>query len=186
VADLIRVRTNLQITTGNPLLSTMYFDTSATNSTDAADAVEVFWQAAETVMSSECTWAIERECAIVNPVNGEITSIEDSGSDRAGSGDLTDQLLPPATQGLVQWHTGAVVAGRRVAGKTFIPGLTEDGSSAGIPSTAVLASLSDAAAAIQAATPAGFVIFSRKHGAGYAVTSGTVWTEFAVLRSRRD
>jgi hypothetical protein len=183
---IIPVRTQLQITAGNPLLSTMFFGSDDTNAASAADAVFAFWQALSTVMSSECTFVIERECALIDPATGELTGFADSGDDRADSGSLTDELLPPATQGLITWKTSAIVEGRRLQGRTFIPGLPESQSSAGIPATALRTAADTAVTGLLELGPNALVVYSRAHHVADQVTSGQLWGEFAVLRSRRD
>jgi hypothetical protein len=90
-----------------------------------------------------------------------------------------------------------VVNNRIVRGRTFVPGMLEDNNfSPGVPGGNFLTvGLAAATALIDDAT-ANFVIWSRpfegsetvspRVGTRHGVVQAEVWSEWAVLRSRRD
>jgi hypothetical protein len=193
MTDMFRIRTAMQITAGNPLLSTMYFDTTGTDAASAASAVSDFWDALAPVLSTSLTWQVESTAAVILAADGSLVGLEPTGTFAPASGSETHDLLPPATQGLVRWVTSGVAGGRIIRGRTFIPGLTEDSSVTGVPTSSLLASLGTAAGDFITAA-AGFGIWARpvatgphaRTGVFAGVENGTIWREFAVLRSRRD
>jgi len=101
-------------------------------------------------------------------------------------GTSTAELLPPATQGIILWHTGVFTAGRELIGKTFIPALTEDDNTAGVPSSGMLSGLTTAAVNLGSGGPPVLEIYSRKHRVFFPAGLGSVDHKFAVLRSRRQ
>jgi hypothetical protein len=75
-------------------------------------------------------------------------------------------------------------------GRTFIPGLTTAAVAEGVLDAGEAATFSAAAAALYGDVNSTFVIWHRPvGGAGgsmHVVTSSSIGTQFAVLRSRRD
>lgn len=184
---MLRVRTvfNSAIA-GAPYLSTMYFtgDDDASGALDAVTAVGVFWGAVDALMDSEVTWATEAEVVVMSN-DGTITG-SFSVTPVTGAGALAAEQLPLAAQGLVRWATGQYVNGRRLRGRTFIPGLVEASNNNGRLVAASATVISNAAAALIATGTVDLAVWSRTHSTSFPVTSATVWTEFATLRSRRD
>lgn len=186
MTDILRVRTDLQQMAGNPLVSTMHFDGTTGGASEAASAVASFWSALEPIMSTGCTWEIESEVEVINSSTGALVGVDPIGGGASGAGEATGNPLPLATQGLIRWNTGQINAGRRFYGRTFIPGMTENYNETGVPVPDAITAMAAAATAILSAPDASFVIYGPKHHFFAAVTSGTPWAEWAVLRSRRD
>jgi hypothetical protein len=129
----------------------------------------------------------------IDSESGEAIAFDDGGPDVVNNGNGTGEPLPPATQTLIQWHTGHFRRGRELHGRTFIPGMTEDHSTSGVPATGWHNICQAAADGIKGS---GLIIWGRPIPAvdGHAAVNGdfaststaAVWSRFAVLRSRRD
>lgn len=188
---MYRVRTSLTGVQGSPWLSTMYFDVAGGTAQDAADAVGVFWTAMDNSMVSAVQWATEAEVAQVNASNGNLVMVHAT-TPASGTGASATEVLPIATQALIRWRTGSIVNGREVRGRTFIPGLVEANNDSGSPTSTLVTNYSAAAAALIADANSTLVVWHRpttpggSDGSKHDVVTGSMWTEFAVLRSRRD
>jgi hypothetical protein len=182
---LWRVRVDLSGTAGGPGVSTYYFADDVITAQQAADAVGDLWTdpfSAE--MANDVAWQVESEVDGID-LDGTLTAVENV-TGASGNGTLTGEPLPWATQYLVRWGTNLIVNGRRLQGKTFVPGPTEDGNDNGVPSSTVISDMNTALNAFVVANAGIFGIWSKTHAAFGVVGSGTLWNEFAVLRSRRD
>jgi hypothetical protein len=183
---MYRVRTNFTGVPGAPYLSTMYFAESGGTAQQAATAAGAFWTALIPNLTNSMNFATEADVALVNAATGVVTGAVAT-TPVLGTGGRADAQLPRATQGLVRWLTGIYVAGRQVRGRTFIPGLTEDANiTDGLVTPAVAAAINNAAATLIASPNADLEIWSRTLGQSNVATVGSTWTEFAILRSRRD
>lgn len=188
---MYRIRTTLTGVQGSPWLSTMYFDVAGGTAQDAADAVGVFWGAMDNSMVSAVQWATEAEVAQVNASNGNLVMVHAT-TPVTGVGASATEVMPIATQGLVRWRTGSIANGREVRGRTFIPGLVEANNNSGVPTAAFVTMLNGAASALISDANSVLVVYHRgdpdagSPGSKHTVTTGTAWSQFAVLRSRRD
>ena len=179
-----RVRTVFTGVQGSPWLSTLYFGTSGT-AADAVTAVGVFWSAVDGLMASTVNWTTEADVEEIG-VGGDLISVDQT-TPAAGSGSATaSTLLPPATQGLIRWRTGAVFGNRELKGRTFIPGLTEGDSTDGLLTSASRTTIQNAASALIADVNSALIVWSRRYAQQILVATATVPEQFAVLRSRRD
>ena len=182
-----RVRTIFTGMSGSPYLSTMYFGSTDPLQTaqEAVTAVGNFWGAIDAQLSSTLGWTTDPEVAEVDIVTGEVAG-STATTPVSGVGALGNAVMALTTQALVRWRTGTFIAGREVRGRTFVPGTTTLHNLAGRPGGTLVTTITTAAAALVADVNADLYIWSRKNGAIGNVTSGTVWTEYASLRSRRD
>jgi len=188
MALMRRTRTVFSGVAGTPWYSLMYFTWVSGTEQDHLDEVAAFWGAIDARIDNNVSWATEDDMAIVESSTGEIVSVE-VGSGGTGTGGGTSDPLPAATQGLVNWLTGAFVGGRQVRGKCYIPGLCEDDNTAtGVMVGTTQTIIQNAADALIANTsaPGPLSVFSRVNLVRETVTSATVPTKWAVLRSRRD
>lgn len=182
---MLRVRTVFTGMQGAPWLSTAHFDDVAASAQDCVDAVGAFWGAVDSLMDNEVDWATQPDVEVVNPVNGQVTGIETT-SPLSASGAQALEALPFATQGLIRWRTGVFVAGREIRGRTFVPGMVETGNDNGRPGATAISAMNSSAIGLITDASTTFGIWSPARGQIAAVASGTAWSEFAVLRSRRD
>lgn len=171
---------------GGPYYYTGYFD--ATLGGTASDASGAWWTfASNTAGSLPTASVISKDTTVqtVDSVTGDIVA-ETSVGPASVTGTNTGELLPPMTQFLVSWRTGAYENGRQVRGRTNIGAMFEtynDGQ--GVPNTTVTSTYASKASMLLAFNTAPFVIYSKKNGTFYKATSATMPTKWAVLRSRR-
>lgn len=85
---------------------------------------------------------------------------------------------------VLQWRTGVFANGREIRGRSFISGLGDvNEGNPSVPS-AVLTDANNAAAAY--AATAGTAVFSPTNGSVEEMATGTCWSKFGLVRSRRD
>lgn len=183
---MLRTRTVFEGPSGTPWLSTMYWFGDTQAEADAAIAdLGVFWSAVDAGMSSTVTWRTEAEVFVINVGTGAVEEVL-STTPATGSGASAGDLLPRQSQMLVRWFTTTVVAGRRLRGRTFVPGITEAFNGAGVPTSAFITTVQTAANALLASATSSLLVWSRAHGVAAGAASANVWSQWANLRSRRD
>lgn len=152
-------------------------------------ALANFWSALTSNLDQQTSWRIQTNGRILDEASGTLTGFWADPTNRAGNGSATGDPVSNSTQGLVRWLTDDVVNGRRVQGRTFVPGITKNAIVSGELSASVLTAMQTAASAY--ADASGLVIWHRPDDSGsggsvHSVTAASVWNEFAVLRGRRD
>lgn len=182
---MYRVRTVFTGVTGSPWVSTAFFAEGAGSAQQAATAVGAFWNAADALMEASVSWTTLADVEGVNAANGQVHSVF-STTPVTGSGAAATTGLPTAAQGLVRWRTGVYVNGREIRGRWFIPGIATGNNNDGAPSATMVSTLNTAASTLIGDANSVLEIWSRANGSSADVTSGTTWSQFAVLRSRRD
>lgn len=185
MADLYRIKTVFTGVAGSPYYNTLYFLGSAGSASQAAADVAGFWGTVDGFIKNSLTWDIDTDVEVIESSTGNIVSVVGV-SPASGTGGDSGDMLPPATQALIRWRTGDFVGGREIRGKTFVPAITENQSTAGQPAGTLITALENAAAALVGSPNAQLVVYSRKNKAFATVSSGSAWGQFAVLRSRRD
>lgn len=187
MGDMFRVRTQFTGSRpGVPYLSTLYFGTSLYVVDDAVTATLDFWTAIKGQFTNGLTAEVLAEVAVISDVDGSLQSVEFATTAGSIGGDNSNEPLPPATQGLVRIGTNDVVGGRILKGHIFIPGATEANSSSGVPSSEFISVVGGAMNDLIDDVGSELRIWSRTHGASALATGATVWSQWAVLRSRRD
>jgi hypothetical protein len=186
MVNILRVRTTFTGITGAPYLNTAYFSLAGTTPADAAAAVSTFWGAVDSLLKSSVSWAVDAAVDELDATNGQLVGSTAVGSPGSGTGGDTSALLPFASQGLLRWVTSVYVGGRKLRGHWFIPGLTTSVNNQGHMDATLAGTFTTAGAALIADANSHFVIWSRKNGSFADVTSTSMWSEFATLRSRRD
>lgn len=200
---MLRVRTIITAPTGSPYLSVFHF-TSVADDQIAADAaaskVGNYWNEFRAVWLSTVSYSVQQTVDVVTPSSGQLTG-QLSVAAHTGAGAVAgSDLLPPHVQGLVRFTTAEFVNGRRVRGRSFVPGLLESSNGpSGSPAGQLVTTTAPAAiVAILNAANAQLVVWSRpfthvqpsdpptRIGTTHVVTSGELQPKFAVLRSRRD
>lgn len=186
MSSMYRVKTQLVGGVGGDQLTTMYFDDSGTlTAQHAADAVRLFWNQVQPRISSQYTAFILPEVDTIDQSTGHPIGSTGTTTAPVVMGDAGDPL-PWATQGLIEWSTGFYLGGRQVRGKTFIPGPTETWSTNGAPIAGYQSACAAAVTALIGDVLSDFGVYSRKNRQFISATSGSAWTKWAVLRSRRD
>ena len=182
-----RYRVEIAGLVGGPGLSTYHFDTGAGGYTaqDAADAVELFWDTWDSIVSTAMTFSGQDHVDLLDAGSGDIIG-QTGVTTWSVPGLNSNEQLSPALQGLVQWRTGVFAGSRQIVGKTFIPGPTIDQSvNPGVPTPGYVSGGTTIAQTL-ADSNTGFCIYSRKNGIIPPVDTGVVWPQWAVLRGRRD
>lgn len=170
---------------GSPYVTTLNFLLAGSTPAGISTAIQGLISGFATLVHQDLIMDWDGSLEIVESTDGQITGVT-SATPRSAQGTLAGDMLPPATQGLLQWRTGVFQAGREVRGKTFVPALTEAAALGGQVAATTQTGLQNLITAMIAATNAELAIYSRKNGSIVPVNAGTVWNQFAVLRSRRD
>jgi hypothetical protein len=119
---------------------------------------------------------------------GALTGAWSETSVKGGTGTVSGEPVPDASQLLFQWTTSSIVNGRFLRGRSFIPGCALINVVNGNVESAIRTAIAGHANtfATSSATP---VVWHRPSsgsgGTEVQMTGGTVWNEFAVLRRRR-
>jgi hypothetical protein len=184
---MFRTRTEITGGQGGPYLSTFYFDEIDGGATAASvvTATAAFWTSLRNVIDNSLTMRVEAEVATVSDATGQVTGILSTGGATV-TGDDAGDPAPWATQGLIRWRTGFFANGREIRGRTFIPGVTEARANGGVPDSSYLSNLASAVSTMLGTSNAQLVTWSRKNQDNRPVLAGSGWSQFAVLRSRRD
>lgn len=197
---IVRVRTEWTGLVQGGGLSTHYFtQVTGTTPEDLQAAVQTFWNACALQITNECQFRVLGEMDVIDEATGDLVETLSTTDGATTTGGSTEDNQPPSVQTLLRLRTGAVVAGRRLQGRLFIPGPPRNGTGdTTVPTTASRNAYQAAAAdLITATTGIGpWVIWSRpvsdnptvpdRPGTTAAVINGSVWAKYAVLRSRRD
>nr|CRY96738.1 hypothetical protein [uncultured prokaryote] len=183
------VITDIITTSGGGKVSVMYFDSASGDPADQVEAVDAFWLANCTELSTSVKFTVRTNGRAIDEATGTLVGSWNSGLTPAQRAGLkTQEAVADATQALVQWQTGSITNGRFVRGRTFVPGLPVATLSGGnLAAVQVNKMQGWADQLIDAAV--GFSIWRRPSstGAGNApvVVTSSVWNELAVLRRRR-
>lgn len=181
-----------------PGLSVMYFD-AENDIVNSRAALRTMLAAILGTFSNKTTFTIDGDGRVIESTTG---IAEDSWSDatsRVGSGLLNAEQVPDAAQFLLRWRTSDYVNGRRVQGRTYLPGFATTSMSGGRASgPSIAAAATNMTTFINALT--GFGIWARpvvqsdapgapvvtpREGSFHYVDTGTAWGELAVQRNRR-
>lgn len=105
-----------------------------------------------------------------------------------GVGTQTSGPVPDVAQVLTRWRTDLFTNGRRLQGRSFLPGLSRANVEGGNVAAGVVTAVSAAAQGL-VTSATGFSIWSRpqttRAGLSRQVETGTCWTEMATQRRRR-
>lgn len=183
---VVRVRVTWS---GSPVagggLSTFYFAGTGTDGAEEVDAVGDFLDDIKANLSNQISFATEPDVDLLDGTTGTLTGSFPT-TPRSGTGGNTSEPLPLSSQGLLRLRTGVVVNGRELRGRLFIPGFCENNSDSGAPNAGTRANIEAAAVTLRSDTLTEWQVWSRTHGVSAAVGSASMWTKWAVLRSRRD
>lgn len=201
MAQLFRVRTVFTAPQGSPWFSNHYFSgaTIGGDPQDEIDAIEEFWSGFGGSLDNSISAVVEAEVPVIDDGTGNIISVS-LGTQKVPVFSATGAPLPRSQQCLVQWLTSTFVGGRRTRGRTFIPGVMTANMNEGRPDPSVVAAYAAVAQALVTDGATELVVWRRpveadpdadppvegRTGGSAPVTQATVWSEYAVLRSRRD
>ena len=172
---------------GSPFVSTMYFTFVAGQADQTLANVLECWGDLATVMHTDLVSTVEREQVLIEDTTGAATGTElAAGPNAIGATDAFEPM-PAATQGLIQLRTGTYVGGREIRGRLFVPSPCEDTGHA-TPSAAYQTLVNGAFQdlIVDSSTSGPWRVWSRKNLQSAVVTTANTWSQWAVLRSRRD
>lgn len=183
---MYRVRTVFTGPAGAPWLNTLYFDEAGGSAQQAATAAGAFWGAVDAHINTAVSWSTEADVVTVNADTGAATGVI-STIPITGAGAVASDILPRSSQGLIRLLTGVFNDGRQIRGRIFVPGLTETANGVGgIVAGATGLALGTAASDLVADASSTLLVWSRSALQDHPVVATSVWSQFAVLRSRRD
>ena len=184
---LREIITDWSLPSGAGHASVMYFD-AAQPVADQRSQLNTFWTGVKAFQATTAVYVIRGAGREIESTTGALTGAWTHGTVYNGAGGAGTTPVPDASQALIQWHTPLIVNSRFLRGRTFVPALGSGHMSAGNVLPTTVTSLTTLASALAAATGQ-LRIWHRpvagSGGADFAVSSVTVWSEFAVLRRRR-
>lgn len=184
MATIRRVRTVFTGVAGSPYYHSMYWPASKSTE-DCVTDTAAWADLMAGVMSDQVDYLTDGLVVNLDSATGEaIGAVAVDGI--AGDGNVAGELLPPANQILIRLATGVYVGGRQIRGRCFVPAITVDTDVDGAVNPGVVSGLSDDVATYLGGLEDAPLVWSRKTGAAPPVAAGSVWGQFAVLRSRRD
>lgn len=172
-------------------ITQFFFTNLVGDAQGCVDATQDFWDALLPGINDGTSFEIEPLVTELNDSTGALVSVVPVTTEGVKAGTASGDQAPTATQGLLRLTTGAVINGRILRGRVFIPAVDEFyTASDGNPSSAYRDLLEAAGQALVDDPTASWAVWHRPNGgsAGDAVPveSVSASTKFAVLRSRRD
>ena len=178
---------------GSGKVSVFYFDNTGTVATQRT-ALNTLLTAVKAHLDNSTVYTVRTEGREIDQASGGLIGFWTETSAKTGVGGGTTEPVADATQALLRWKTSTIFGGRRVIGRTYIPGVSNSNEQNGDLIAATVTAFAAAAQAM-ATAGAGLQIWHRPlrnedgdiiaDGNQFDVTSGTCWKEFAVLRRRR-
>lgn len=137
----------------------------------------------------EVIWRLIPEVSVFDAATGLLQSVRGTPA-FPGEAGFAAGVWSAASGARLDWHTGQVVAGKRMTGRTYVVPLASNGFSAvgGLSSAAIIDLQAAANTYLSAVTAGGEVpvVWSRLNGDTYPITTVAVPPQGSVLRSRRD
>lgn len=171
--------------------STLYTQGAEGGEQATATAIKTWLGQVAQGLTNQVTVNLDPEVRKLADASGTLTGVASVNPGNAVVGNNASQSVADASQVLFRWNTGVIHQGRRMVGRTFIPGLpvgSLDGGNLKAASAADFATKNAAFIASLSSDP--LVVWHRpKHGSGgmtFVVSGGSVWSEMAVLRRRRN
>lgn len=188
---MMRVRTTWTGGRGTPFLSTHYFGgvENLVNADAAALSIFNLWEAIRGSIVNDYTYTVEGAVALIDPATGAPTG-EFTTSTRTNVCVVATDQVPLRIQGLIRWRTTDFTGGRRLQGRTYIPGMDENANVDGQLAAGQVALLTAQGAAVinNAATDFGVWRRPRPGLAGAFVTAVNVVvpTQWSSLQRRAE
>lgn len=197
-ATLFRARAVLTVG-GVQCLHTTYWDDvavvgGAALATEALARVRAFWNSIAGNIVAGSTIAFDTAVVQLNQLTGQPMASFVGAAPAAVIFTNGGDPLPFATQALVRYDTGVYVRGRRLRGRSFIPGYTETDQTSGVgPAAAFITGLNTALGLLGTVVVSNInqVVWSRPNpafpGSGQAepVTGRAASSTWAVQKGRR-
>lgn len=172
---------------GAPYFSTLFWaGTDSDDATDAINAHQAYFTVLAGLQTQALTGQVQPEVTSINPATGDAIQTYAKTAQAPVQGTGAQTPLPHANQALAQLRTGQFVGGRQVRGKVFLPGFMVNSmdTATGTMADVVRTQLATDLQAVFSTIP--LLVWSRKSGVAYTVTSTSIAKQYAILRSRRD
>lgn len=187
VSHVARLRLTFTGVAGSPAYVNWYVEATAVDAGVYQTLMLDAFNADSGMFSDDVTITAINPIPIIEVSTGNVvdTAVGDGGTT---PGTAAGDLLPPATSGLMQMHTGVYVGGREIRGRTYLPYPVVGNNDNGVPSSSYIASIVDLSEQFNDSDHANgaWVIYSRAHARAEYVTQVSGWGEWAVMRSHRD
>jgi hypothetical protein len=199
--SLYRVRTILSGFPGAPGLSTTYhYDGGTPNSTDAQTAVNRVrgaWDVVKTIISPLCLINVSGQVDVISPADGSLVTTLTVTPPATVTGTGASGAAPVEVAAGLVLGTGAVVGGRRLAGRLFVSPLSQLAQTALTPAGGTATTINAFGVALITVSPGTAVaplhVWHRPKPPGSLTGDSKLVTTAAcninkwfVLRSRRD
>lgn len=169
---------------GLPGTSTWYGHEDGVSTHDQVAAVLAFYTSLATTLRSGLHITVPDTAEIVDSTNGQTTGLDDTGAGGTVECSNNGGETTWGTQILCQLRTGFYTSGRELRGRIFIPGATQDDTDSGFPSAALISAVQTPLDTLIGS--ANLAVYSTTHRTWASVSSGGVWSKYALMRSRRD
>lgn len=176
---------------GMPAVNNVYFEGSGpVLALGAAGLVSDFVNELTPFLSDDVTVDVSNIVVEINPASGETIEFHE-GTGLTVQGEAVVDPLPVGTSAVFQFRTGGVVAGRRVQGRIYVPGMDEGvNGPGGLMTASIPPILGPAASTTLGAGNPVHVVWSRpveggRAGSTHPVNVYAVSRVFSNLRSRR-
>lgn len=168
-------------------LTVLYFD-EATSVTSQRTALASALAELTTSLCTTSRWTIRNEGRELSDATGTVTGFWGDGTARTGTGSAGTTPVANAAQGLIRWLTPDIVAGRRIRGRSFVPGMSDNVNANGQVNATGTGDL-QSCGGVLITSAVGFGIWHRPQsgtgGSFHEATAAVAWNEFAVQRGRR-
>lgn len=171
---------------GAPYYTALYFrNVESVTADQLIQMVRTFWQDAVGVRTNALVTNILGDVPLIDTVSGQAVGLT-TGQPTSSQGTVNTGAEWPAKQGLLRLRTGDYASGRQIQGRVFLPAVATAAGEQQPTSTYRAAWNTAAATMIASSSSLGpWVVWSRKGGEAYTVESANVWSEWAILKSRR-
>lgn len=188
MVNVWRVTTELSGVQGAPYYSTFHFDPLAPGTSPSAClvATQAFWTGLDAFLAPTLIATTNREVAVIDVDTDTQVGMELATGSNTHTFHGSGERLPWATQGLVRWRTSTFVGGRELRGRTFIPAFAETANAGGTVEPTVTSAVDLVAADLVTDPDALFVVYSPTHHVIAPPIFGSMWNQWAELRTRRD
>lgn len=176
-------------------VSTLHFSGTTEADADAAVAkIETAWTGAKEYFSSTASLQVNPEVFVIDPIDGETDSVLTVDVAARAAGTNVSAPVPQAAQVLAQIRTGVRRRNRQVQGRFYIPGLGVNVMGGGEVGTSTAALIAEELQALLGGSAGQLGVWHRPIEIAGVLLPGefidaselSVWSEFAILRGRRQ
>lgn len=189
MTNLREVLVNWTTVAGGGFLNVLYFNDTDPIATQR-QALGTMLTSIQSQLTTGTSWTVATSGRVIDDATGTLVGDWNDGTARTGAGTVSTSGTPDATQVLLRWRGTAVINGRRIQGRTFIPGLGGSNVAGGNLSPGAQGIIQNALTTY-ANTGLQHLLWHRPvNGAGgsshgFGPAGASVWPELAVLRRRR-